>query len=39
MRRYRAQLGLYAAAWERLTGEQVKQRSLLFTATGVLGDG
>lgn len=32
--RYRKQLGLYAAAWERLTGEEVSARILLFTATG-----
>jgi ATP-dependent helicase/nuclease subunit A len=39
MLRYRAQLGLYAAAWERLAGERVKQRSLLFTVSGALRDG
>jgi ATP-dependent helicase/nuclease subunit A len=32
--RYRAQLGLYAAAWERLTGQEIAARILLFTATG-----
>jgi ATP-dependent helicase/nuclease subunit A len=34
MQRYRAQLALYAAAWEKLTGERVSHTSLLFTATG-----
>jgi ATP-dependent helicase/nuclease subunit A len=32
--RYRAQVALYAAAWSRLTGETVRQRAILFTATG-----
>ena len=32
----RAELGLYAAAWERLTGQEVAARILLFTATGDL---
>src|SRR5690606_14455699 len=36
LRRYRGQLACYAAAWERLTGERVKERALLFTATGIL---
>ena len=35
MRRYRGQLAIYATAWERLTGEPVKERTLLFTATGI----
>jgi ATP-dependent helicase/nuclease subunit A len=29
---YRRQVELYAAAWERITGEAVKERVLLFTA-------
>ncbi|HEX2167927.1 MAG TPA: UvrD-helicase domain-containing protein [Longimicrobiales bacterium] len=36
LRRYRGQLALYAFAWERLTGERVKEKALLFTATGIL---
>jgi ATP-dependent helicase/nuclease subunit A len=36
MERYRAQVGLYGAAWERLTGEPVAERAILFTATGEL---
>jgi ATP-dependent helicase/nuclease subunit A len=36
MHRYRGQLALYASAWERLTGEPVKERALFFTATGIL---
>ncbi|CAN5884036.1 hypothetical protein BH23GEM9_BH23GEM9_00010 [soil metagenome] len=36
MRRYHAQLELYAAAWERITGEAVTARWLLFTATGAV---
>jgi ATP-dependent helicase/nuclease subunit A len=32
--RYRAQVGLYAALWERITGEEVVSRVLLYTATG-----
>jgi ATP-dependent helicase/nuclease subunit A len=36
LRRYRGQLALYATAWERLTGERVKERALLFTATGAV---
>ena len=36
MRTYRGQLALYATAWERLTGEPVKERALLFTATGAV---
>jgi ATP-dependent helicase/nuclease subunit A len=36
LRLYRGQLALYAAAWERLTGEPVKERALLFTATGAV---
>lgn len=32
--RYRAQLGLYAAAWEHITGEEVRERVLFYTATG-----
>ncbi|HSJ23533.1 MAG TPA: UvrD-helicase domain-containing protein [Longimicrobiales bacterium] len=31
MRRYRAQLALYAAAWEQISGEAVVETSLLFT--------
>jgi ATP-dependent helicase/nuclease subunit A len=31
MQRYRAQLALYAAAWQRITGEPVAGTSLLFT--------
>ncbi len=34
--RYRAQVGVYAAAWERITGEDVAERILLYTATGDL---
>ncbi|MEX0907937.1 MAG: PD-(D/E)XK nuclease family protein, partial [Gemmatimonadota bacterium] len=34
LQQYEAQLHLYAAAWERLTGEPVAERVLLFTATG-----
>jgi ATP-dependent helicase/nuclease subunit A len=33
LRGYRAQLRLYEAAWARLTGEPVKEATLLFTAT------
>ncbi|MBR9990367.1 MAG: UvrD-helicase domain-containing protein, partial [Gemmatimonadetes bacterium] len=36
MRRYRGQLALYASAWERITGERVKERTLFFTATGIM---
>lgn len=32
--RYRAQVDLYAAAWQRITGEPVRERVLLFTADG-----
>ena len=32
--KYRAQVDLYAAALERITGESVKERVLLFTADG-----
>jgi ATP-dependent helicase/nuclease subunit A len=32
MGRYRAQLALYAAAWERIVGERVGETVLLFTA-------
>ncbi len=32
--KYRAQVGLYAEAWHRLTGEPVHERAILFTATG-----
>ena len=32
--RYRAQVSLYAAAWERITGETVAERVLLYTVTG-----
>jgi ATP-dependent exoDNAse (exonuclease V) beta subunit len=32
--RYRAQVGLYAQLWTRITGEQVTERALLYTATG-----
>lgn len=34
LQRYRAQVSLYAAAWERLSGERVAERVLLFTADG-----
>lgn len=34
--KYRAQVDLYAAAWQRITGEPVKQRTLLFTADGAV---
>jgi hypothetical protein len=34
LERYRAQVGLYAAAWERLTGQPVRERLILFTADG-----
>jgi ATP-dependent helicase/nuclease subunit A len=36
LRRYRAQLALYALAWERITGEHVKERMLLFTVNGAV---
>ncbi|HEX6309445.1 MAG TPA: UvrD-helicase domain-containing protein [Longimicrobiales bacterium] len=36
MRRYRGQLALYAAAWERITGGAVKETALFFTSTGIL---
>jgi ATP-dependent helicase/nuclease subunit A len=36
MQRYRGQLSLYRAAWEKLSGETVKETKLLFTATGVV---
>lgn len=36
MRRYRGQLALYSAAWQRITGEPVKEATLFFTATGIL---
>src|SRR5690606_26126816 len=36
MGRYRAQLALYASAWERLTGELVSERVLFFTTSGIL---
>jgi ATP-dependent helicase/nuclease subunit A len=36
MRRYRGQLALYASAWQQITGEPVKERTLFFTATGIL---
>lgn len=32
--KYRAQVNLYALAWERITGEPVRERVLLFTADG-----
>jgi ATP-dependent helicase/nuclease subunit A len=32
--RYKAQVGMYAAAWERLTGQPVRERMILFTADG-----
>jgi len=32
--KYRAQVDLYAFAWERITGEPVRERVLLFTADG-----
>lgn len=31
---YRRQVDLYAACWERLTGERVKEKILLFTRSG-----
>jgi ATP-dependent helicase/nuclease subunit A len=34
--KYRAQVDLYAAAWERITGEPVRERVLLFTADGAI---
>ncbi|HEX6693958.1 MAG TPA: UvrD-helicase domain-containing protein [Longimicrobiales bacterium] len=34
MARYREQVRLYAEAWQRLTGEAVAERVLLFTADG-----
>ena len=33
--RYRRQVGLYAEAWQHMTGETVTERMLLFTADGV----
>jgi ATP-dependent helicase/nuclease subunit A len=36
MQRYRGQLSLYRAAWEKLSGERVKETKLLFTATGAI---
>jgi ATP-dependent helicase/nuclease subunit A len=36
MRMYRAQLALYTDAWQRLSGEPVKEARLFFTAPGVL---
>ncbi|MGD8277807.1 MAG: UvrD-helicase domain-containing protein, partial [Gemmatimonadota bacterium] len=35
-RDYRAQVDLYAACWERLTGEPVADRMLLFTTDGAV---
>jgi ATP-dependent exoDNAse (exonuclease V) beta subunit len=32
--RYRAQVALYAAAWERITGEAVTRRIVFYTADG-----
>jgi hypothetical protein len=32
MERYRGQVRLYAAVWERITGQPVNERLLLFTA-------
>ena len=32
--RYRAQVDLYAECWEQLTGEEVGERALVFTAQG-----
>jgi ATP-dependent exoDNAse (exonuclease V) beta subunit len=32
LERYRAQVRLYAAVWERITGEPVRERVLLFTS-------
>ncbi len=37
-RDYRAQVDLYAACWERLTGEPVAGRMLLFTTDGAVED-
>ena len=34
VRRYRAQVDLYAECWERVTGEVVGERVLVFTAQG-----
>ncbi len=34
VRRYRKQVDLYAECWERLTGEPVGERALIFTAQG-----
>ena len=34
--RYRAQVALYAAAWERISGEPVMQRVVFYTADGSL---
>ncbi len=34
--KYRAQVELYASCWERITGEAVAERALLFTADSVL---
>ena len=34
VRRYRAQVDLYAECWEQLTGEEVGERVLVFTAQG-----
>jgi ATP-dependent exoDNAse (exonuclease V) beta subunit len=31
---YRRQVDLYAACWERLTGERVKEKVLFFTRSG-----
>ncbi|HUF49312.1 MAG TPA: PD-(D/E)XK nuclease family protein, partial [Longimicrobiales bacterium] len=36
MQRYRGQLALYRAAWERLTRDTVSETKLMFTATGVV---
>ncbi len=34
LEQYRAQVGLYAAAWQRLTGQPVRERVILFTESG-----
>ena len=35
-RRYREQVDLYAKCWERLTGEQVGERVIVYTAPGLV---
>jgi ATP-dependent helicase/nuclease subunit A len=36
LERYRAQVSLYAAAWTRISGQPVRDRMILFTATAEL---